>query len=105
MARTDTCEAAQTTTRNLPPDTGAVLIPKTTIRVLAAPHTDTTTHTTTATFVHAGQDTHTTTLYPPAIAATQLHERKAAAATRATANADTGLADTTMPRRSLMRRP
>ena len=91
-------------TRSLPPDTDAVPIPKTTT-ALAAPHTDTTTHTTTAIFVLADQDTAMMTLYPPAIGATQLHERRAAAATRATANADTGLAATTMPRRSLMRRP
>jgi hypothetical protein len=49
LGKTDTCEAALTTTRSLPPDTDAVLIPKTMIRVLAARRTDTATHTTRAT--------------------------------------------------------
>jgi hypothetical protein len=44
LGKTDTCEAVQTTTRSLPPDTDAVLIPKTTTLALAARHTDTATH-------------------------------------------------------------
>jgi hypothetical protein len=105
LGRTDTCEAARTTTKSLLPDTDAVLIPKTTTLALDARHTDTATHTTRATCVHADQDTHTTTLLPLAIAASHLRERRAAAATHETVSADTGLAGTTMPRRSLMRRP
>ena len=105
MGRTDTFAAAQTTTKSLLPDTDAVLIPKTTIRALAARHTDTATHTTKATCGLADQDTHTMTLLLPAIVESHLRERKAAAATHATVSADTGLAGTTMLRRSLMRRP
>lgn len=81
---------------------------------IVALHIDTVIRATTRLHADQDTDTRTTTLHPPAIVATRLHERRAAAETHETravaaihetASADTDPVDTMMRKRNPMLRP